>query len=150
MSDFDAVLAAARTRAVQQGLPYAGALLPAEAFQLLRQMPGALLVDVRTQAEWNYVGRVEGSVEIEWQTYPGGRPNPAFLQQLQQVAKHDQALLFLCRSGARSHAAAIAATEAGYPLCFNVLQGFEGDKDAAGHRNTVGGWRAAGLPWHQS
>lgn len=150
MADGNTLLQTARARAAQSNLPYDGALLPAEAHGLLAALPGATLVDVRTQAEWNYVGRIPGSLEIEWQTYPGGKPNAGFLDELEAAASKDRALLFICRSGARSHAAASAAKQAGYALCFNVLEGFEGDRDANGHRNTVGGWRAAGLPWQQS
>jgi rhodanese-related sulfurtransferase len=131
-------------------LPYAGALLPAEAYALLELLPGTKLVDVRTRPEWEYVGRYPGAVFIEWNSWPGGKPNPQFRQELEsQVAKTDKPVMFMCRSGARSHNAALAAVEAGYASAFNVLEGFEGDKDGQGHRNTVGGWRAAGLPWVQ-
>ena len=108
------------------------------------------MVDVRTRAEWDWVGRVPGALEIEWQTYPGGVPNPHFLAELRRAVTTESLLLFLCRSGARSSAAAKAATEAGFPDCFNVLEGFEGDKNELGRRNTVNGWRHAGLPWQQS
>jgi rhodanese-related sulfurtransferase len=139
-------LAAERARTL--GLGYAGALLPAEAHALMQG--GARLVDVRTQPELLYVGRIPGSVGIEWQTYPGNRPNPDFLEDLADAVPKDQPVMFLCRSGARSHSAADAATRAGWRECYNVLEGFEGDKDAAQHRGTVGGWRKAGLPWIQS
>ena len=76
-------------------------------------------------------------------------PNPDFLAQLQARAPADAPVLFLCRSGARSHDAAIAATAAGYTQCYNVLEGFEGDRDAHGHRGALNGWQAAGLPWQQ-
>jgi len=144
------ILAEARQRAQAMRLPYAGALLPAEAYALTQQVPAAKLVDVRTQAEWEYVGHIPGSVLIEWNTFPNGQRNPAFLQELQaQVAKSDAPVMFLCRSGSRSHHAAVAATQAGYSNSYNVLEGFEGDKDANGHRNSVGGWRIGGLPWTQ-
>ncbi len=138
----------AAERARKMGLPYAGALLPAEAHQLMRE--GAKLVDVRTKPELQYVGSVPGATAVEWQTYPGGKPNAEFLGQLEAVTRKDDAVMFLCRSGARSHAAAEAAMRAGWKETYNILEGFEGDKDAAGHRNTVGGWRKAGLPWVQS
>lgn len=144
------ILARARKRGEAMHLPYAGALLPNEAHALLRQIPGSVLVDVRTQAEWEYVGRVPHSVLIEWNTFPSGERNPQFLEQLQsKVPKTDAPVMFLCRSGARSHQAAMVATPAGYPNSFNILEGFEGDKDSQGHRNSVGGWRFAGLPWVQ-
>ena len=150
MEHVEQVLARARARAIELNLPYAGALLPAEAHAVQQQLHGATLVDVRTRAEWDWVGRVPKSVEIEWVSYPGNRPNVDFAQQLLAQLPIDKPLMFICRSGARSHAAALAAQSAGFATCFNVLQGFEGDKDAQSHRNSVGGWRAAGLPWIQS
>ena len=140
----------ARNRAKQMGLPYNGALTPAEASEVLKQAPGAKLVDVRTRAEWDYVGRIPGAVEIEILTYPGNRPNPGFLPELEKQIDKDAPVMFICRSGARSHNAAMMAMQAGYNECYNVIEGFEGDKDAQGHRNTKNGWRAAGLPWVQS
>ena len=146
----EAILARAKERGKAMRLPYAGALLPAEAHALLQQLPASKLVDVRTQAEWEYVGHIPDTVLIEWNTYPNGQRNPDFLNELQaQVAKSDAPVMFLCRSGARSHHAAQAATQGGYANSYNILEGFEGDKDANGHRNTVGGWRFAGLPWIQ-
>ena len=139
---------AAAERGKKLGLTYAGALTPAEAHALMQA--GAKLVDVRTKPEVQYVGKVPGSIALEWQTYPGNRPNPEFLGELAAVTKKDDALMFLCRSGARSHSAAEAATQAGWRECYNVLEGFEGDKDAEQHRSSVGGWRKAGLPWTQS
>lgn len=136
-------------RAKALGLPYKGALTPAEAYDLLRLAPGAKLVDVRTRAEWDWVGRVPNAVEIEWNQYPGGVRNPNFLAELQRQVDREALVMFLCRSGARSDGAAQLATENGYGDCYNILEGFEGDKDAHGHRNTVGGWRHAGLPWMQ-
>jgi len=145
--DIAAIKQAAADRANQLKLPYAGALTPAEAHTLMQA--GAKLVDVRTLPELLYVGRVPGSLPVEWQTYPGNHLNPGFLAQLAQVARPEDTLMFICRSGARSHSAAAAATQAGWRESYNVLEGFEGDKDAAQHRNTVGGWRKAGLPWVQ-
>jgi len=144
------ILDTAQARAAAQGLPYDGALTPAEAQELLGLAPGSKLVDVRTRAEWDWVGRIQGSVEIEWQTYPGGQPNPSFAAQLAQQIDVEALTMFLCRSGGRSHAAAATAKQAGYTAVYNVLEGFEGDRDGRGQRNTVGGWRRAGLPWTQS
>ena len=143
------ILQQAAARARQMGLPYSGALTPAEAHQVWRNAPGARLVDVRTRAEWDYVGRIPGAVEIELLTYPSNRPNPAFVPELESKVDKAAPVLFICRSGGRSHHAAMLATQAGYSNCYNVLEGFEGDRDPQGHRNTVGGWRAAGLPWIQ-
>ena len=144
----DEIKKAARERAKKMGLSYAGALLPAEAHKLIQA--GAKLVDVRTKPELQFVGRIPGSITLEWQTYPGNLANPEFLAELAAVAPKDAPLMFICRSGARSHGAAEAATQAGWRECYNVLEGFEGDKDASQHRNSVGGWRKAGLPWVQS
>jgi len=144
----DQIKKAAAERARKLGLTYAGALLPAEAHALMQA--GAKLVDVRTAPEVLYVGKIPGSLALEWQTYPGNRPNPEFLGELAATTRKDDVLMFLCRSGARSHAAAEAASRAGWRECYNVLEGFEGDKDSEQHRNTLGGWRKAGLPWTQS
>ena len=149
MESVSEILNNAAKRAKELRLPYAGALLPAEAHEIMQKAPGAKLVDVRTRAEWDFVGRVPGSLPIEWQSYPSSQPNPAFLDELTAQTKPDAIVMFLCRSGARSHAAACAALQAGYARSYNVLQGFEGDKDAQGHRASVGGWQFAGLPWVQ-
>ena len=116
----------------------------------MQRQPGAKLVDVRSRAELDFVGRIPGGIEIEWKNYPAMQLNPDFIQQLIQKVPQDAIVMFICRSGARSHEAALAAMQAGYRDAFNVVEGFEGDRDADGHRNTVGGWRAAGLPWVQS
>jgi rhodanese-related sulfurtransferase len=150
MPNSSEILAAAKARGSENHLSYTGQLLPAEAFELLQSAPGARLVDVRTHAEWDYVGRIPGAVEIEWESYPDGKPNPFFAQQLKQQVDPQSLVMFICRSGNRSHHAAAAAIAAGYTQSYNVLEGFEGKKDANGHRNTLGGWRAAGLPWYQS
>ena len=99
---------------------------------------------------WTTWAAIPDSVEIEWQTYPGPRPNEAFLAELQAQVDKNAVVMFICRSGVRSHAAAAAAAGAGYTQAYNVLEGFQGDKDPAQHRDTVGGWRVSGLPWYQS
>ena len=139
-------LAQARTR--ELGFPYAGALTPKEAYEVLQLAPGAKLVDVRTRAEWDWVGRIPGAEEIEWQNYPDNQPNSFFLAQLKQQVDREALVMFICRSGVRSHNAASLATEAGYTESYNILEGFEGNVDANGQRGKVGGWRLAGLPWH--
>lgn len=143
------LLGLARNRANDLQLGYGGALTPAEAWEILQLAPGAKLVDVRTRAEQDWVGRVPNAVEIEWASYPGMERNPNFLAQLKAQVDHESLVLFLCRSGVRSHHAAELASANGFPTCYNILEGFEGDKDANHHRNTVGGWRRAGLPWIQ-
>lgn len=149
MSTTEDILAEARKRA--PGQPYAGAVTPTEAFQLLQSDPRVKLVDVRTNAERDWVGRVAvpeaQHAAVQWSLYPGGTPNPDFASQLARVAGQDEVLLFLCRSGVRSRNAARVATENGYPNAFDILEGFEGDRDAEGHRKTVAGWCKAGLPW---
>lgn len=147
MPGLDAIIKVARQRAADLKLPYAGALLPKEAHALMEA--GAKLVDVRTKAELEWVGRVPGALTVEWTTWPGGSPNAEFVRQLEAQLSKDAQLMFLCRSGGRSHTAAATAAKAGYPESYNVLEGFEGDKDSQGHRNTSGGWRVAGLPWIQ-
>lgn len=147
----DTLLSAARQRGRDSNSPYAGALTPQEAYALLQADPNARLVDVRTNAERDWVGRVaikpEQHLAVQWNLYPGGAPNPDFLAQLAQAAGKDNTLLFLCRSGVRSRHAAKLATENGYAMSFDILEGFEGDKDTDGHRKTVSGWCKAGLPW---
>ena len=108
----DEIKKAARERGKTMGLGYAGALLPAEAHKLMQA--GAKLVDVRTKPELQYVGKIPGSLAVEWQTYPGSRENPEFLAELAAAVPKDQPVMFICRSGARSHSAADAATRAGW------------------------------------
>ena len=148
MANPDSIKAAARQRAEQLKAPYAGALLPEEAHALMQA--GARLVDVRTRAELEWVGAVPGALGIEWNFWPGGKPNADFLAQLEAQIDKSVPVMFLCRSGGRSHNAAVVAAQAGYAEAYNILQGFEGDKDAQGQRNVLGGWRRAGLPWSQS
>jgi len=150
MGKISAILQAAQQRAKELNLPYEGALYPNEAFEIQQSAPGTRLVDVRSRAEQDWVGIIPGAKVIEWSSYPGMIINPNFIAQLEQQVDKEALVIFFCRSGVRSHHAAIAATKAGYNDCYNMLEGFEGDKDAGKHRNTIGGWRAAGLPWEQS
>lgn len=149
MGKLSEILSLAQARGQAQGRSYQGELTPQEASDLLQLAPGARLVDVRTRAELDWVGRIPGAVEIEWNQYPGSVRNPNFLAELKRQVDPEALVMFICRSGIRSIGAATTATEAGYGNCHNVLEGFEGDKDANGHRNTIGGWRKAGLPWIQ-
>lgn len=152
-SDMNAptILSGARARGQNDQLPYAGAVTPQEALDLLLADPSVKLVDVRTNAERDWVGRVDipatQHAAVQWNLYPGGTPNPDFLAQLAQVAQKDDVILFLCRGAVRSRHAAKLATENGYANCFDVLEGFEGEKDADGHRKNVNGWCKARLPW---
>ncbi|TQK02519.1 rhodanese-like domain-containing protein [Herbaspirillum sp. SJZ107] len=149
MSTIDDILDTARSRG--EGQPYAGAVTPQEAFALVQADPRVKLVDVRTNAERDWIGRPaipeQQHGAVQWTLYPGGAPNPDFATQLQQVADKEDVVLFLCRSGVRSRHAARVATELGFQDAYDILEGFEGDRDAEGHRKTVGGWCKAGLPW---
>jgi rhodanese-related sulfurtransferase len=135
---------------------YAGDLSPNDALNLIHDDTSARLVDVRTDAEWSYVGVPDLStaasdlVLLSWQRFPSMQVDPDFLSQLSKIAPNLSApLLFLCRSGVRSQSAAVAATSAGYTSAFNVAGGFEGDKNSDGHRGKINGWKALGLPWVQ-
>lgn len=151
MGKITEILQTAQARAKSLNLPYEGALLPYEAHVLMGEAPAARLIDVRSQAERDLVGVIPGALSIDWQVYPGWVLNPHFMTHLKQQIDHESLLMFICRSGARSHHAAMAATQAGYADCYNVLEGFEGDLDkSVRQRSKLNGWRAAGLPWVQS
>jgi rhodanese-related sulfurtransferase len=140
---------------------YAGNVDSQGAFQALSDQPNAMLIDVRTRAEWTFVGvpdlRPLGkeAAFVEWQSFPPSGPNSGFMQEVSDLLRKkeldpDTPIYFLCRSGARSQAAAMAMTQTGYTHCFNISDGFEGALDTDGHRGTQSGWKAAGLPWIQS
>ncbi|MBU1214269.1 MAG: rhodanese-like domain-containing protein [Gammaproteobacteria bacterium] len=150
MGKITEILTTAQNRAKDLGLPYEGVLTPEEANTIWQSAPGAKLVDVRTRAEIDWVGKVPGAVEIEWMSYPGMKMNPNFMASLEQQVDKESLVLFLCRTAQRSHAAAILATQSGYADCYNILEGFEGDKNGSNQRNAKNGWRAAGLPWEQA
>jgi rhodanese-related sulfurtransferase len=129
---------------------------PPQVWHALQQNPQAQLVDVRTDAEWTYVGLTDLSaagkqpVLIPWQIFPKMEVNAAFIDQLKQAGfTPEHHIYFLCRSGVRSLAAAQAAQAAGFPNAFNVADGFEGNPDGEGHRGRIAGWKASGLPWRQ-
>jgi rhodanese-related sulfurtransferase len=136
---------------------YAGDLSPTAAWRMLEQIANAVMVDVRTTAEWAYVGgpdlRALGKsvIAIEWQVFPSMRVDPDFATRLADLVGPDRnaPLLMLCRSGVRSAAAARAMTAAGYRTCLNVAGGFEGALDEQNHRGATSGWKADGLPWSQ-
>lgn len=145
------ILDVAQQRGQHAQVAYRGAVTPAEAYSLLQSNPAIKLVDVRTKAERDWVGMVDLPASqhlfVQWNLYPEGKPNPQFIAQLETVASPGDTLLFLCRSGVRSKHAAKLASEHGYGNCFDILEGFEGNKDADGHRKTIEGWCKAGLPW---
>ena len=134
---------------------YAGDVAPMDAYAALQDDPEAVLVDVRTTAEWTYVGLPDLGdlgkrvVCVEWQRFPDGALNEGFVDQLNGAGLQPGApVYFLCRSGVRSRAAAVAATAAGLGPAYNVSDGFEGPHDDQGHR-TLSGWKVDGLPWRQ-
>lgn len=144
-----AVLARAGVRGREKGLAYHGEVTPAEAWAL-HASGAARLIDVRTRAEWTYVGHVDGAPLVEWRAFGAEHPNPRFIEALGAEAPRDVPLMLLCRSAVRSHAAAELAARSGWSVAMNVLEGFEGELDESGHRGARGGWRKAGLPWIQS
>lgn len=142
------------TQASDKG--YAGDVTVQEAWSMLENQPGAVLIDVRTNAEWNFVGLPDLSRlnkqthTVSWVQFPDMSPNPNFIEGVKAAqATPDAPVLFLCRSGVRSIAAAIAATNAGFSKSYNILGGFEGDLDENRHRGSVGGWKVENLDWVQ-
>ena len=135
---------------------YAGDLSVTEAWDLLSSNPAAVLIDVRTAAEWAWVGvpdleKLKKTLQtVEWVSWPGNVKNEKFADQVLALnIPKDAPLLMLCRSGVRSKGAAKTMTEAGYQTCYNVSAGFEGDLDDQKHRGITGGWKVSGLPWIQ-
>lgn len=135
---------------------YAGDKSVTETYADLKANADAVLIDVRTVAEWQFVGVPDLSdtgrdpLFINWQVYPQMEIFADFAgEAARQGIKAGQPIYLLCRSGVRSRSAAIALTEAGYGPCYNIADGFEGNKDSGGHRGKVGGWKANGLPWQQ-
>lgn len=131
-------------------------IAPEQVMRALKTDAQARLVDVRTDAEWNFVGIAElgetgqDPVLIPWQVYPTMQVNGGFVDQLRQAGlTPDHKLYFLCRSGVRSLAAGRAAQEAGFKHAFNIKDGFEGPSDGNGHRGAIAGWKAEGMPWRQ-
>ena len=129
---------------------------PTEAWRALGSDPQAQMVDVRTDAEWAYVGFPDLSavgkrlLPLSWQVFPDMRVNPDFVDELRSAGlTPEHRIYFLCRSGVRSLHAAEAAIAAGFPHSFNIADGFEGPPDADGHRGAVSGWKVEGLPWRQ-
>jgi rhodanese-related sulfurtransferase len=140
---------------------YAGDLLAIDAHMLLEGDSSSVLIDVRTQAEWAYVGTPDlqalgkTPLLLEWQSYPSMAVDPNFTARLEELLRSASVergapLVFLCRSGARSRQAAIAMTSAGWGPCFNVSDGFEGPLDGSRRRGGLSGWKAGGLPWTQT
>ena len=140
---------------------YAGDVSVADAYSILASDQSAVLVDVRTKAEWSYVGAPDltdlgkETIFLEWQEYPSMKVAADFASHLLEILRARGVsatvpILFLCRSGARSRAAAVAMTKAGQGHCYNIAEGFEGPLDDKHKRGAVDGWKARGLPWAQS
>ena len=136
---------------------YAGDIGSIEAWKILKTHENSIMIDVRTSAEWNYVGMVDLSSlgkevsQIEWKMFPNMTINPNFIEQVNKICTNTDVKIFsLCRSGQRSISTSKALTHAGFKECYNVLEGFEGDKDDHGHRGHRGGWKFHGLPWKQN
>jgi len=142
------ILERARSAPADEHRGYAGNVTPQEAWDLLRAGL-ARLIDVRTPEERKFVGYVPDSVHVAWMTGTALTRNPRFVRELEGKARKNEVLLFLCRSGQRSAAAADAATRAQFQHAFNVTEGFEGELDDRRRRGTQGGWRFRGLPWVQ-
>lgn len=150
METLNKILQIARQRAEAKKLPYAGELTPLEASKVMELAPQARLVDVRSKAELDLVGRIPQANHIEWSFYPGWAPNPDFGAQLKAQVDHEALVMFICRSGSRSHNAAVKASKAGFAEAYNVIEGFEGEAEPeTRQRGKVSGWKAAGLPWVQ-
>jgi rhodanese-related sulfurtransferase len=149
-SQYHTALDAARLQAQKASLPFAGSIAAPDAWQLI-QSDAAALIDVRTNEERVFVGYVPNSVHLPWMTGTAMNRNPRFVRELESRFKDKSAvLLFLCRSGKRSSAAAEAATKVGFSNVFNIDQGFEGDLNDAQQRGKIGGWRWHALPWIQA
>jgi rhodanese-related sulfurtransferase len=147
METMSKILERAKNRAAESGLPYAGALTPQETYELLQKTPHAKLVDVRSQAELDLVGNVPGAAHIEWAFYPGMVGNPDFAAQLDMQIDKEALVIFMCRTGGRSHNAAATAAKLGFTEAYNMLEGFEGEANAQKQRTLINGWKKAGLPW---
>jgi rhodanese-related sulfurtransferase len=143
------------------GGDYAGDVSASEAWEVLARDRAATLIDVRTKAEWAYVGLPaieslgKSLVMLEWHSFPSTGVDPEFTGKLASIleergVRRDAPLFFICRSGSRSRSAAVAMSKEGYSKAYNVAGGFEGPLDKNGHRGTTAGWKAEGLPWVQS
>ena len=146
LAEVTEIIARAEKRARERGLSYRGQLTPDEAWTLQQQHPRAKLIDVRSREELSLIGSVPGALAISWKFYPDWRRNPDFVDEVKASVAPTDLVLLLCRSGVRSREAAELLVSAGYANCFNVLEGFEGDKNSANQR-VVAGWKARGLPW---
>lgn len=141
------IINSATERATTKNLPYSGELTPRQAFELLQQDPATVLVDVRSRAELDLVGYIPNAIHVEWAFYPGMVPNAEFAAQLQAQVDKSLNVVFMCRTGGRSHNAAVLAQQLGFTKAFNMAEGFEGEANNLKQRTKVNGWKHAGLPW---
>jgi rhodanese-related sulfurtransferase len=147
LESIEKILSQAHMRAEQTGLPYAGAVTPTEAYALISQDADAVLVDVRSRAELELVGRVQVATHVEWAFYPGMVANTEFAAQLLAQVDKSRTVVFMCRTGGRSHNAALLAQQLGYSKAYNMVEGFEGEANELKQRTLINGWKHAGLPW---
>jgi rhodanese-related sulfurtransferase len=148
MGTLTEILQKAKERGMANNLPYAGALTPGEANQILQLAGNAKLVDVRSRAELELVGRIPFANHIEWAFYPGMVTNQDFAKQLAMQLDKESVVIFMCRTGGRSHYAATMAAQLGFTEAYNMLEGFEGDATpATKQRCKINGWKVADLPW---
>jgi rhodanese-related sulfurtransferase len=148
METMSKVLERAQKRAEESNFPYAGALTPQEAYEVLQKTPHAKLVDVRSLAELDLVGKIAGAAHIEWAFYPGMVANPDFAAQLDMQIDKEALVIFMCRTGGRSHNAAATAAKLGFSEAYNMIEGFEGEANEQKQRTLINGWKHAGLPWN--
>ncbi|MEE9332440.1 MAG: rhodanese-like domain-containing protein [Methylophilaceae bacterium] len=148
MEAISEILGRAKNRAKESGLSYAGTLTPQEVYDVLQKTQHAILVDVRSNAELALVGTVPKTVHIEWAFYPGMVANADFPSHLERQVDKESLVVFMCRTGGRSHNAATLAAQLGFAEAYNMLEGFEGEANAERQRTLINGWRHAGLPWN--
>ncbi len=141
------ILNLATERAVAKNLPYLGELTPRQAFDLLQLEPATVLVDVRSLAELELVGYVPNAIHIQWAFYPGMIANVNFAAELQAKVDKGLNVVFMCRTGGRSHLAAVLAQQLGFSKTYNMAEGFEGEANNLKQRTQTNGWKHAGLPW---
>lgn len=142
------ILSTAEARGREKAIGYRGLVTPQEAWDLT-QLKAAVLIDTRTKAELDWVGRVPGAIHIEWYDYPSRTPNPQFLATIKAQFPTQMWLLLLCRTATRSNWAGDALLREGFSYAFNILEGLEGAKNSVGQRRCVDGWIQRGLPWEQ-
>ena|SRR3989344_2186377 len=148
METLTKILQQAKERAQANNLLYAGALTPKEAHEVLQMTTNAKLVDVRSRAELELVGRVSQADHIEWAFYPGMVANQDFPAQLEMQLDKESIVIFMCRTGGRSHNAATLAAQLGFTEAYNMLEGFEGEATPdTKQRCKINGWKVADLPW---